>query len=81
MSLILNGTKINPTSIVYNGVELTEIICNGLCVWPDFDTSLLQDFEYTDNGNGTYTITAWKGTCNGAASTDCILPDSHRVII
>lgn len=40
-----------------------------------FDESLLQDFEYTVNDDGTYTITAWKETLNGQPSTEMIVPD------
>jgi hypothetical protein len=33
----------------------------------------LIDFEYSKNDNGTYTITGWKGTYGGKASTELIL--------
>ena len=36
---------------------------------------VLVDFTYTDNGDGTYTITDWKGTYNGEPSTEIIIPD------
>ena len=41
----------------------------------------LIDFEYTDNGDGTYTITGWKGTTNGAASTEIIIPNNSKIIV
>ena len=41
----------------------------------------LDDFEYTDNNDGTYTITAWKGTLNGETSTEMIVPDTNRIKI
>lgn len=40
---------------------------------------VLIDFTYTKNEDGTYTITDWKGTLNGEASTECIIPD-HDLI-
>lgn len=43
--------------------------------------SLLVDFEYIDNGDGTVTLTAWKGTLNGVASTELVIPDDSRIIL
>ena len=40
---------------------------------------ILVDFEYTDNGDGTYTITGWKGTYNGEASTEIIIPNNGAI--
>ena len=48
----------------------------------DFDPATrLIDFEYTDNGNGTYTITGWKGTKNGEASTEMVIPNNSKIIL
>ena len=44
-------------------------------------SAVLIDFEYTDNGNGTYTITAWKGTYNGETSTEIIIPNNSKIIV
>lgn len=41
----------------------------------------LADFEYTTNGDGTYTITGWKGTLNGQQSTEIIIPNSPLVVV
>ena len=41
----------------------------------------LVDFEYIDNGDGTATITAWKGTLNGVASTELVVPNDPRIIL
>lgn len=79
MSFTFNG--ITPNTIIFNGVELTEVICNGKVVWESFDTSILQDFEYTKNSNGTFTLTNWKKTYNGIQSTECIIPDNNKIII
>ena len=46
----------------------------------DIDKTLI-DFEYTDNQDGTYTITAWKGTLNGKPSTEMIVPNNSQIII
>lgn len=42
---------------------------------------ILADFNYTDNGNGTYTITGWKGTENGEPSTRIVVPDYQQIIL
>lgn len=44
-------------------------------------TDVLIDFEYTDNGDGTYTITGWKGTYNGEPSTEMIIPNYENIIV
>lgn len=41
----------------------------------------LIDFEYTVNDNGTYTITAWRGTLNGEPSTEMVVPNSSLIYI
>ena len=47
-----------------------------------FDPAVvLIDFEYTDNGDGTYTITNWKETYNGEPSTEMIIPDNEHIIL
>lgn len=44
-------------------------------------SEILVDFEYTDNGDGTYTLTGWKGTLNGEPSTEIIVPDYEFVVL
>ena len=47
-----------------------------------FDPAVkLQDFNYTDNGDGTYTLTGWKETHNGVASTEMIIPNNKKIIL
>ena len=41
----------------------------------------LIDFEYTDNKDGTVTLTTWKNTLNGAASSELVIPDDPRIIL
>ena len=41
----------------------------------------LDDFEYTTNDDGTYTLTGWKGTLNGETSTIIAIPDDSSIII
>ena len=47
-----------------------------------FDPAVkLQDFEYTANDDGTYTLTGWKGTYNGVASTELIIPNNKKIVL
>lgn len=47
-----------------------------------FDPAIqLVDFEYTDNGDGTYTLTGWKQTLNGEASTEMIIPNNSLIVL
>ena len=47
-----------------------------------FDAAtVLVDFEYTTNEDGTYTITGWKGTLNGEASTEMIIPNNGLIVV
>lgn len=42
----------------------------------------LVDFTYIQNkSTGTYEITGWKGIHNGNPSTECIIPNSKKIII
>lgn len=41
----------------------------------------LEDFVYTVNDDGTYTITEWKQTFNGEPSTRMIVPNSELIIV
>ena len=56
-----------------------------VAVFQRFDQNTLSnlfiDFVYTDNGNGTYTITDWKGTLNGQPSTEIVVPDNRQIIV
>lgn len=60
---------------------------SGNVLWTSFgklDEALvlsLIDFEYTNNGDGTVTLTAWKGTLNGVVSTELVIPDDSRIIL
>ena len=48
----------------------------------EFDAAtVLVDFEYTSNDDGTYTITGWKGTLNGVESTECVVPNNALIIV
>ena len=47
----------------------------------EITVSALVDFEYIDNGDGTYTITGWKGTLNEQPSTEMVFPDDPSVIL
>lgn len=46
----------------------------------DFNPDVkLVDFNYDDNGDGTYTLTGWKKTLNGEASTEIIIPNNVNI--
>ena len=51
------------------------------CYEGDPFAALLVDFNYTNNNDGTVTLTAWKGTLNGASSTELVIPDDSRIIL
>jgi hypothetical protein len=47
-----------------------------------FDPAVqLVDFTYTANGDGTYTLTGWKQTLNGEASTEMIIPNNSLIVL
>ena len=66
---------------------MVTITCAGMsrsynvAVFRRLDSNLFIDFVYTDNGDGTYTITDWKGTLNGQPSTEIVVPDSRQIIV
>lgn len=41
----------------------------------------LQDFQYINNGDGTYTIIDWDGTKDGLPSTELIFPNQSNIIL
>ena len=54
-----------------NNIDLQDIL----------DSILLIDFKYTKNNNNTLTLTDWKGTYSGIASTRVVIPDNPRIIL
>lgn len=74
-------TDVTQVSFVYNigGLKLTYDMPITVTA---FDPAVkLQDFEYTTNSDGTYTLTGWKETYNGVASTELIIPNNKRIIL
>ena len=74
-------TDVTQISFVYNvgGLKLTYDMPITVTA---FDPAVkLQDFEYTTNNDGTYTLTGWKGTHNGVASTELIIPNNKKIIL
>ena len=63
--------------------NVTKITSNGVVLWQNAIPleDLLIDFEYTTNADGTVTLTAWKQTLNGVASTEMVIPDDKRIIL
>ena len=65
----------NVITISYNefGIDYTTTITVNAI---EFDAAtILIDFDYTTNDDGTYTITGWKQTLNGVPSNEMIVPD------
>ena len=67
--------------------NVTMITRGGVVLWtsvtplPEDLILKLVDFEYEDNRDGTVTLTAWKQTLNGVASTEMVIPDDNRIIL
>jgi hypothetical protein len=75
--------------ITFNGIYLTDISNGGVYCIQMKDGNLitsfspeatLVDFDYTNNGN-TYTLTGWKGTYQGAPSTELVVPNIDKLDI
>lgn len=93
MATYEDGTVMEITEYVVtqstgdNGNIILTITCEGMSynhnikVVQRLSPSLLIDFYYTENNNGTYTITDWKGTLNGQPSTEIVVPDSAQIIV
>lgn len=78
-SYLTNGTTSIEISYIDAGLIYT---ANIPITVNEFDPSVvLIDFEYTANDNGTYTITGWKETLNGEASTEMIIPNNGLIIV
>jgi hypothetical protein len=73
------------SKIIYNNIDLTKVIYNGVTVWelkPEEPSLDLQDFYYTYNStDDTYTLTNWKKTYQGVRSRKCVIPDDPRIIL
>jgi hypothetical protein len=65
----------NTVTISYNeagNTYTTTINVNAV----EFDAAtILIDFDYTANDDGTYTLTNWKQTLNGEPSTKMVIPN------
>ena len=72
----------NPIFIiayVENNVEYTLTIDVTVT---EFDETILQDFTYEKQSDGTYLITGWKGTVNGVESPEeMVVPDNPLIVI
>lgn len=67
--------------VEYTFIDIAYQIIIPINVIPFVPEVELIDFQYTDNENGTYTITDWKGTLNGEPSTKIIIPDNTHIIL
>ena len=78
---IVNYTS---STISNDGIVTITYIENGKEYTTTFTVEVidgLEDFYYADNGDGTVTITGWKGTLNGISSTEMVFPNDSRVIL
>lgn len=77
-----NYADINTGIKVYYQEYGQEIEVNIPITISEFDfAAALIDFNYITNSDGTYTITSWKGTLNGEASTEMIVPNNNKIIV
>ena len=72
-----NVTEISVSYTDENGEVYTTAV--PITVTPFDPAVTLVDFEYTANDDGTYTLTGWKGTYNGEASTEIIIPNNGLI--
>ena len=78
-SYLTNGTTYVEISYIDAGLIYT---VNVPVTVNEFDPAIqLIDFTYTENDNGTYTITGWKETLNGESSTEMIIPNNGLIIV
>lgn len=70
---------ISQLEITYNDSGINYSLIIPLTVIPFDPTVVLIDFEYTSNEDGTYTLTGWKETLNGEASTELIIPNNSLI--
>lgn len=75
---IANTTEV---TVSYSSFGLIFTTTIPIIVEPFDPETVLVDFEYTSNNDGTYTITDWKGTYNGESSTKVILPDNSLITL
>ena len=76
-SYILDGDT--SIEIKYIDAGITYIATIPITVTPFDPAIVLVDFAYIDAYDGTYTITGWKGTYNGEASTEIIIPNNGLI--
>ena len=77
------GDKMLEFSVAYTAYGVTCTTTSNVII--DRVTTLTElsliDFEYVDNGDGTFTIIDWKDTLNGEPSTECVIPDDPNIIL
>lgn len=76
-----SGSNTYKSKLRDNNIDLQRLL-NIAKKLPDyhFYKSLI-DFEYTENADGTVTLTSWKETLNGEPSTELVIPDNERIIL
>lgn len=71
----IDENKVCTISCTYSGVDYSTTM---QLYWY---TPTLSDFEYIENSDGTYSLTAWKGTLDGVKSTRIIIPKDSNIIL
>lgn len=59
-------------------IDISSLKTN-ITLYAKYVPAILIDFEFIDNGNGTYTLIDWKETLNGEPSTRMIIPNDSRI--
>lgn len=76
---LIEGDSYVEITYIEGGLKYT---CSVEITTEAFDPAVaLIDFNYTDNSNGTYTLTSWKGTYNGESSTELIIPNNAYIVL
>lgn len=80
---MIKVNNVEIENVVFNGVELDKVIYNGVVVFEKgIDPAIvLIDFDYINNGDGTYEIIDWKGTYQGEPSSKCVVPNYKEIIL
>lgn len=75
------STDVTSVTLSYNEFGKTYTVELPITVAAFAEEAILVDFDYTDNGDGTYTLTGWKGTNQGVESTEMIIPNYSSIIL
>ena len=80
LEILEENSRYSDEQIAVMAGKTVEEISKELNIEVLFDETILQDFTYVNNGDGTYSLTGWKGTKNGISSTEIVIPDNDAII-